>query len=159
MIYILIDPAPRLGNLRFTRRSKPKPVNLKLENTVKKIKFLVGFALILASVSSLLLFWDARNVGRVLDGYQGVSVYDNGLLFFRSYGKIMPPMATISAKNGNAWNSLSGFTTRPNITKCPMSWGTPKISSMKTCPMAPSINGAAWSNFKTAQPMRRTRMT
>ena len=36
---------------------------------------------------AVLLIWHARKVGRVLDSYRGIPVYDNGLLFFRSYGK------------------------------------------------------------------------
>jgi hypothetical protein len=35
--------------------------------------------------------WNARNIGHVLDSYKGVPVYDNGLLFFRSYGKNYAP--------------------------------------------------------------------
>src|SRR5690349_14800929 len=35
--------------------------------------------------------WNSRRVGRVLDSYKGVQVYDNGLLFFRSYGKNYAP--------------------------------------------------------------------
>ena len=34
-----------------------------------------------------LFLWNAAHVGNVLDRYQGVPVYDNGLLFFRSYGR------------------------------------------------------------------------
>jgi len=34
-----------------------------------------------------LLIWNSQKVGKVLDTYRGVPVYDNGLLFFRSYGK------------------------------------------------------------------------
>ncbi len=33
------------------------------------------------------LFWNASRVGKVLDSYRTVPVYDNGLLYFRSYGK------------------------------------------------------------------------
>jgi hypothetical protein len=33
------------------------------------------------------LAWDAATVGRALDAYRGVTVYDNGLLFFRSRGR------------------------------------------------------------------------
>lgn len=42
----------------------------------------------MASVLAVLLV-SANNqrVGRVLDAYRGVNVYDNGLLFFRSYGR------------------------------------------------------------------------
>jgi hypothetical protein len=47
--------------------------------------------LIAATVSALgmtiLLVWSASRVGRVLDSYRGVPVYDNGLLFFQSHGK------------------------------------------------------------------------
>jgi hypothetical protein len=34
-----------------------------------------------------LLIWNNSKVGKVLDTYRGVPVYDNGLLFFRSYGR------------------------------------------------------------------------
>lgn len=33
------------------------------------------------------LLWDRHAVGRRIDSYKGVEVYDNGLLFFRSCGK------------------------------------------------------------------------
>jgi hypothetical protein len=36
---------------------------------------------------AVLLVWSASRVGRVLDSYRGVPVYDNGLLFFQSHGK------------------------------------------------------------------------
>ena len=41
----------------------------------------------LAVGASVLFFWNARKVGRTLDSHRGIPVYDNGLLFFRSYGK------------------------------------------------------------------------
>jgi hypothetical protein len=34
-----------------------------------------------------LFVWNSQKVGRVVDSYRGVPVYDNGLFFFRSYGK------------------------------------------------------------------------
>jgi hypothetical protein len=34
-----------------------------------------------------LYFWNAQRVGKALDCYRNVPVYDNGLLFFRSYGR------------------------------------------------------------------------
>jgi hypothetical protein len=40
---------------------------------------------------TVLLVWDHSRVGRALDSYRGVSVYDNGLLYFRSYGKHYAP--------------------------------------------------------------------
>jgi hypothetical protein len=44
--------------------------------------------LVLAAVAIVvLLIWNSFKVGKVLDTYRGVPVYDNGLLFFRSYGK------------------------------------------------------------------------
>lgn len=33
------------------------------------------------------LFYNGQRVGKAIDSYRGVTVYDNGLLFFRSYGK------------------------------------------------------------------------
>jgi len=48
--------------------------------------------LVLCSVAmALLLLYNARRVGRVLDSYRGVPVYDNGLLFFWSYGRHYAP--------------------------------------------------------------------
>ena len=35
----------------------------------------------------VLLYYSGQRVGKTIDSYRGVSVYDNGLLFFRSYGK------------------------------------------------------------------------
>jgi hypothetical protein len=40
-----------------------------------------------ASAVAVLLLWNDSRVGKVLDGYRGIPVYDNGLLYFRSYGK------------------------------------------------------------------------
>ena len=53
-------------------------------------KFLI-VGLLAASGVAALLFWNAQKVGRELDVYRGVSVYDNGVLFFRSYGKNYSP--------------------------------------------------------------------
>jgi hypothetical protein len=50
-------------------------------------KFLIGSLLILGIAFAVVLFWSNQRVGRVLDSYKDVPVYDNGLLFFRSYGK------------------------------------------------------------------------
>jgi hypothetical protein len=40
-----------------------------------------------ASAFAVLLFWNNSRVGKVLDSYRGIPVYDNGLLYFRSHGK------------------------------------------------------------------------
>lgn len=40
-----------------------------------------------ASAVAVLLLWNNSRVGTVLDSYRGIPVYDNGLLYFRSYGK------------------------------------------------------------------------
>ena len=40
-----------------------------------------------ASAFAVLLLWNNSRVGKVLDSYRGVPVYDNGLLYFRSYGR------------------------------------------------------------------------
>jgi surface antigen len=42
---------------------------------------------VVAAGTAGLLIWNSRKVGTVLDSYRGVPVYDNGLLFFHSYGK------------------------------------------------------------------------
>lgn len=44
------------------------------------------FALAAGAIAALLI-WNNSKVGKVLGTYRGVPVYDNGLLFFRSYGK------------------------------------------------------------------------
>ncbi len=49
-------------------------------------KILVACA-VLAALLVGLTVWDARKVGTKLDGYRGVPVHDNGLLFFRSHGR------------------------------------------------------------------------
>ena len=59
--------------------------NYPLKRT--RFKILASVLLALGAAVALLLFWNQRSVGRVLDSYRGVPVYDNGLLFFRSYGK------------------------------------------------------------------------
>ena len=45
-----------------------------------------GAALIIA-----VLCYNSARVGKVIDSYRGVQVYDNGLLYFRSYGKHYGP--------------------------------------------------------------------
>jgi hypothetical protein len=40
-----------------------------------------------ASAVAVLLLWNNSRVGTALDSYRGIPVYDNGLLYFRSYGK------------------------------------------------------------------------
>ncbi len=52
-----------------------------------RFKILASVLLAIGAAVVVLLFLNQRNVGRVLDSYRGVPVYDNGLLFFRSYGK------------------------------------------------------------------------
>lgn len=49
-------------------------------------KILISCLAIVSGIAAL-LFWNSQKVGKVLDNYRGVPVYDNGLLFFRSYGK------------------------------------------------------------------------
>ena len=43
--------------------------------------------IILLTATAVLFIWNAQKVGKTLDSYRDVPVYDNGLLFFRSYGK------------------------------------------------------------------------
>lgn len=50
-------------------------------------KTFLALLLTLGIGAALLGWWNSRRVGRVLDSYRGVSVYDNGFLFFRSYGR------------------------------------------------------------------------
>jgi surface antigen len=52
-----------------------------------RFKFLIGSLIFLGVALAVLFFWNSRRVGRVLDSYRNVPVYDNGLLFFHSYGK------------------------------------------------------------------------
>jgi hypothetical protein len=40
-----------------------------------------------AAVIGVLLLWNKSRVGKALDSYRGVPVYDNGLLYFQSYGR------------------------------------------------------------------------
>ena len=54
---------------------------------MKRIKLLTGIALSSGVAIAILFICNAQRIGRVLDSYKGVPVYDNGLLFFRSYGK------------------------------------------------------------------------
>ena len=56
-----------------------------------RFKFLTGSLLLLGVALAVLFFESNRRVGRVLDSYRNVPVYDNGLLFFRSYGKNYSP--------------------------------------------------------------------
>jgi surface antigen len=52
-----------------------------------RIKWLAAVGLGLVVILAAGLFINHRQVGRVLDDYRGVAVYDNGLLFFRSHGR------------------------------------------------------------------------
>jgi hypothetical protein len=52
-----------------------------------KLKLLVGLSVLLSIALSTLLYYSGQRVGKPIDSYHGVPVYDNGLLFFRSYGK------------------------------------------------------------------------
>ncbi len=52
----------------------------------RRIRLLIAASVFAVGILVLFL-WNVRKVGRVQDSYRGVSVYDNGLLFFRSYGK------------------------------------------------------------------------
>jgi len=51
------------------------------------VKLIVPAVIFLCATIAVLFFYNHRCVGRVLDSYRAVPVYDNGLLFFRSYGK------------------------------------------------------------------------
>ena len=57
----------------------------------KRLKWLAAIGMVLGVVLVAGLFVNHRQVGRVLDAYRGVPVYDNGLLFFRSYGRHYSP--------------------------------------------------------------------
>lgn len=59
-----------------------------MKRHVRRILF--GACILLVGIAALLA-WNARRVGRALDSYRGVPVYDNGLLFFRSYGRHYSP--------------------------------------------------------------------
>jgi len=52
-----------------------------------KLKLFVGLSVLLSIAISALLYYSGQRVGKPIDSYHGVPVYDNGLLFFRSYGK------------------------------------------------------------------------
>ena len=47
----------------------------------------VGGVVTLCIALAALVVYNQHRVGKVLDSYRGVPVYDNGLFFFRSYGK------------------------------------------------------------------------
>ena len=49
-------------------------------------KALILCAAVAAGIGIVLL-WNKYRVGKVLDSYRGVQVYDNGLLFFQSHGR------------------------------------------------------------------------
>jgi len=62
-------------------------ISRRTDFSMKRIKWLTGIALTSGIAIAIMFFWNSQKVGRVLDSYKGVPVYDNGLLFFRSYGK------------------------------------------------------------------------
>jgi hypothetical protein len=49
-------------------------------------RFMIPASILLVGVA-VLLVWNMTKVGKTLDRYRGVPVYDNGLFFFRSYGR------------------------------------------------------------------------
>ena len=49
------------------------------------------FCIVLGIAITALFVWNSQKVGRVMDSYKGIPVYDNGLFFFRSYGKNYAP--------------------------------------------------------------------
>lgn len=51
------------------------------------LKIIIAFALTILVLTGLLWACNSQRIGRELDSYRGVTVYDNGLLFFKSYGK------------------------------------------------------------------------
>jgi hypothetical protein len=53
----------------------------------RRIRNILTVGLFLAAGVAAMLVWNAQKVGRTLDSYRGVPVYDNGLIFFRSYGR------------------------------------------------------------------------
>src|SRR5436189_6465271 len=55
-----------------------------MKRHARKVLFLFA---VVAIGTALFFLWNRSRVGNVLDSYQGVPVYDNGLLFFRSYGR------------------------------------------------------------------------
>ena len=56
-------------------------------NKGQRLKWLAVISLVLGVGVAAVLWGNHRRVGRALDSYRGVAVYDNGLLFFRSYGR------------------------------------------------------------------------
>jgi CHAP domain len=52
---------------------------------------LLLIATLLAAGIAALIAWNSGRVGKSLDSYKGVAVYDNGLAFFRSHGKNFAP--------------------------------------------------------------------
>lgn len=55
---------------------------------VKRSRILLLTSLLLPAVAAIgIVIHDGCCVGRVIDSYKGVSVYDNGVLFFRSHGR------------------------------------------------------------------------
>jgi surface antigen len=53
----------------------------------KWLKWLAAVGLVFGLVAAGVLRVNHGRVGRALDSHRGVPVYDNGLLFFRSYGR------------------------------------------------------------------------
>ncbi len=53
-------------------------------------RVLIPVGLVMLAVATVLT-WDAVTVGRPLDAYRGVTVFDNGLLFFRGRGRHVSP--------------------------------------------------------------------
>ena len=54
-------------------------------------RYALAAAFITCALVVGLLVYDQQRIGKVLDSYRGVPVYDNGLLFFRSHGRNYAP--------------------------------------------------------------------
>jgi surface antigen len=89
----------------------------------RKFEWLVAAGLLLGLAMAAGLWANHRRVGRVLDGYRGVPVYDNGLLFFHSYGRHYGPDGYYYGQKWQCVEYVKRFYHQAKGRKMPDVWG------------------------------------
>jgi surface antigen len=101
-------------------------------------------------------FWvNHRRVGRVLDSYRSVPVYDNGLLFFRSYGRRYSPDGYYYGQKWQCVEYVKRFYHQAKGHKMPDVWGHARDyfdSSLPDGALNPRRGLVQYRNGTTARP-------
>jgi hypothetical protein len=97
------------------------------------LKWMAVLGLALGVLVAAVLSVNHRRVGRVLDSYRGVPVYDNGLLFFRSYGRHYSPTCSRT--------SLASPASASHLWPATAAGSSPRRASR--------LGGCVWRQFQT----------